>query len=308
MRIIITGLVMGIAEVIPGVSGGTIAFVSGIYERLIMAFHQFRPEVLLQLPRLGAGEIWRRVDGTFLALLFAAMGVSIVGFARAVSWLLANEPIIIWSFFFGLVVASCFIVAGQIRQVTGAIVSAGTTGLIIGLIITQLVPMQLTPSPMTLFAGGAVAVCAWVLPGMSGSFILLIIGLYAFVIEAVKNLDIASLAWLGLGCALGLMAFSQVLARLFRWYRNETLALLTGFMTGSLVKLWPWKVTLSYQMQADGSRIPLMQEPVLPMEYLSATGAEPQLILALVTATVGCGLVMLLDYLWLAGHRAQSYR
>lgn len=309
-RILLTGLVMGIAEVIPGVSGGTIAFIAGIYERLIFSFHKLNPQLFKQLRKVGMAATWKAADMTFLVVLFAGMGIGILLFARAVSYLLFQHPVLIWSFFFGLVIASSLIVFRQVQQVTGAVVSSAVAGILVGVVITQLVPLELEPTPVALFVGGAIAVCAWILPGMSGSFILLVLGLYAYVLEAVKTFNLVSLTSLGLGCLLGLMAFSQVLARLFRLYRNQTLSALTGFMLGSLAKLWPWKHTLSYQMQSDGTRIPILQEALMPGDYESIVGADPHIVLALVLGLAGCAIVLILDYVWLSksetGYKAKD--
>ncbi|MEX2365682.1 MAG: DUF368 domain-containing protein, partial [Pseudohongiellaceae bacterium] len=177
-------------------------------------------------------------------------------------------------------------------------------GAAVGMVITTVAPVELAPTPLFIFAAGAVAVCAWILPGLSGSFILLVLGLYAMVIDAVEQLDLATLSILGAGCAIGLVTFSQVLSRLFRYFRDETLAVLTGFMLGSLIKLWPWKHTLSYQLREDGRRIPLVEEPVLPSVYASITGHEPEIPMAIVAVLVGFVLVLLMD--WLSERSANS--
>ncbi len=169
------------------------------------------------------------------------------------------------------------------------------TGLIIGFVVTTMVPVSLPATPWALFVGGAVAVCAWILPGLSGSFILLILGLYAFVIDAIGRFDVVNLAALAAGCAVGLVSFAQLLSRMFRHYRDETLAVLTGFMLGSLTRLWPWKQTLSYQLREDGGRIPLVQEPVLPGAYLDITGSEPEIGTAVAATVAGLLLVLIID-------------
>jgi putative membrane protein len=146
-----------------------------------------------------------------------------------------------------------------------------------------------------LFLGGAIAICAWILPGLSGSFILLILGLYTFVIDAIKSFDFVNLAFVATGAAIGLVCFSQVLSRLFSHRRDETLAILTGFMLGSLGKLWPWKSTISYQIKSDGTQIPLIQEPVMPDVYTHLTGQEADVLIALSCALLGGVLVLALD-------------
>lgn len=306
IRILLTGLTMGAAEVVPGVSGGTIAFVTGIYERLIFAFHNLNPTLISTLRKEGFRATWEAADMTFLAVLFGGMGAGILLFAQGVSHVLANYPVLLWAFFFGLVVASIVVVGRQVDEITGRILSSGAAGLLFGVVVTQLIPLELEPSPASLFVGGAIAVCAWILPGLSGSFILLILGLYAFVIESVRTFDLYHLSFLGAGCVVGLMAFSQVLARMFRFYKNETLALLTGFMMGSLMKLWPWKHTLSYQIKVDGSQIPIVQKSVSPGEYELLTGLDPQILLVCGLAVFGCLLVFALDILLLKSKIGQA--
>ena len=295
-RIAVIGLVMGAAEVVPGVSGGTIAFISGIYERLINSIRQFTPFLPLQLKKNGVMSTWRRVDATFLLVLFAGMGVSILVFAKAVSYLLHNEPIAIWSFFFGLVAVSAGVVSREITSYGTKIGLGIGIGLVIGVVVTHLVPITLEPTPLMLFVGGSIAVCAWILPGLSGSFILLLLGLYGFVIDAIKSLDVLNLAFIAAGAVIGLVSFSQVLSRLFALFKNETLAVLMGFMLGSLAKLWPWKNTTSYQIRADGSQIPLGQEPVFPDVYSNLTGQDAQIVMAVVCALVGGALVLVLHW------------
>ncbi|MBQ63378.1 MAG: DUF368 domain-containing protein [Gammaproteobacteria bacterium] len=295
VRVAVVGMVMGAAEVVPGVSGGTIAFISGIYERLINAIKQFTPYLILRLKDEGLISTWHSVDATFLLVLFSGMGVSILIFASAVSYLLHNEPIAIWSFFFGLVLVSTLVVS---RELESFAVEAGIgigIGVVIGVVITQLVPIALEPTPLMLFVGGSIAVCAWILPGLSGSFILLLLGLYSFVIDAIKSFDLLNLAFLGLGMVIGLVSFSKLLSRLFARFRNETLSLLLGFMLGSLAKLWPWKNTTSYQIKADGGQIPLVQEPVLPNIYSNLTGQDAEIMTAVGCALVGGALVLMLQ-------------
>jgi putative membrane protein len=297
LNIFVIGLVMGAAEIVPGVSGGTIAFITGIYERLLSSLKHFTPRLLLLLKDEGFLAVWRRVDAEFLLLLFGGMGTSILLFAAGISYLLTHQPIMLWSFFFGLVLASSWLMSRQIDRFSLNRAAWAVAGIGIGVVVTGLAPIELAPTPLFIFLGGAVAVCAWILPGISGSFILLILGLYGFVIEAIRQLDITTLMFLAAGCGLGLISFAQVLSRLFKHRRDETLAILTGFMLGSLIKLWPWKQTLAYQLGRDGHQIPLVQEPVLPSTYMLITGLDPQLGLALVALLVGLVAVVGLEKL-----------
>ncbi len=290
------GLLMGAAEVVPGVSGGTIAFITGIYERLLNAIKQFTPVLLLRLKKEGFVAVWHAVDANFLLTLFGGMGVSILLFARGISYLMVEQPIFLWSFFFGLVVASTWIVMRQISRFGFDLVVFTAVGTSVGILVTTVIPLELSPTAWFLFVGGAIAVCAWILPGLSGSFILLILGLYGAVIDAIKNFELDLLLALGLGCFIGLISFAQVLSKLFRDRKDETLAVLTGFMLGSLAKLWPWKETISYQMKSDGSKFPLIQEPIWPQSYIQITGQEPNIIGALCIAIGGILIVLGLDW------------
>jgi putative membrane protein len=295
IRIILVGLLMGAAEVVPGVSGGTIAFVSGFYERLVNAIQRLTPMSLLELRKLGLVRWWREMDINFLLLLFGAMAVSVLVLARGVSFLLENYPVAIWAFFFGLVLSSVFVVARRLNPFTVELALAMGTGIALGLTVSHVQPFDAEVSPLTLFFGGCIAVCAWILPGLSGSFILLILGLYQTVIGAIKNLEILTLSYIALGCAVGLVSFSRLIAILLARFHNITVSVLVGFMLGSLVKIWPWKHTTSYQITADGGQIPLVQEPVLPTAYQYLTGNEPGILYAGLACLVGILVILILD-------------
>lgn len=295
LKTIIVGVLMGAAEVVPGVSGGTIAFVSGLYERLISAISRMTPLALLDLPRLGLRPWWQHYDVNFLLLLFGAMGVSVLLFARGVSYLLEYHPIWIWSFFFGLIVASVFSIGRRLALNDFAVGVALGSGIAVGYLVTQLVPVEAEVTALALFTGGCIAVCAWILPGLSGSFVLLTLGLYQAVITAIKDLDIAVLGWVGLGCVVGILSFSRVLTTLLARFHDVTIGVLVGFMVGSLIRIWPWKHTTSYQIKADGGQIPVVQEPVLPTSYQALTGLEPELTIALIACLLGAVMIVALD-------------
>ncbi len=294
LRIVAIGALMGIVEIVPGVSGGTIAFISGIYERLINGLKRFTPRLLVELKHRGFKGVWSWLDATFLLMLFGSMGLSIFVFANAVSYLLVHEPIGVRAFFFGLVLASGWVVGRQIEKPDFEIGIAFSAGLAIGLFLVKLAPLEMEPSLFTLFLGGMFAVCAWILPGISGSFILLLLGLYSVVLEAITTLDILSILCLAGGCVLGLVSFARVLSHLFARFRRQTLSVLTGFMLGSLLKLWPWSQTMSYQLNADGSTIPLSEELLLPFNFELTTGQDADIVMAALAALSGCILVILL--------------
>ncbi len=295
IRTIIVGVLMGAAEVVPGVSGGTIAFVSGLYERLISGISRMTPMALLDLPRLGIRDWWREHDINFLLVLFGSMGVSILLFARGVHYLLEYHPVWIWSFFFGLVLASVFAVGRRLALTDISVALAIGCGIAIGFLVTSLVPVDAEVTPLALFTGGCIAVCAWILPGLSGSFVLLTLGLYQPVISAIKDFDLMTLSWVGLGCIIGILAFSRVLSMLLAKFHDMTVGVLVGFMVGSLAKIWPWKHTTSYQIKADGSQIPVVQEPVLPGPYEQLTGADPEILMALFACLLGVVIIAALD-------------
>lgn len=295
IKIVCVGLLMGAAEVVPGVSGGTIAFVSGLYERLVNGIQRLTPMQLLNLPKLGPVRWWHSLDLNFIVLLFGSMLLSILLLARGVSYLLEFHPVLIWSFFFGLIVASVFVMGRKllpIRQSTAMSLLAGIT---FGMIVTRLVPLEAEITPFTLFFGGCIAVCAWILPGLSGSFILLILGLYQTVLTAVKDLDILILGYVAVGCVVGLLSFSRVLSALLARFHDLTVSMLVGFMLGSLTKIWPWRQTTSYQIKPDGSQMPVVQEPVLPSHYETLTGHDPQIGFAVVALAAGVLLIIAMD-------------
>ena len=294
LRIVLVGLMMGAAEVVPGVSGGTIVFISGFYERLVVAIQRFTPFQLWSYRQLGLKGLWLKLDVNFLLMLFGAMFCSVLLLANVVGYLLEYHPLFIWAFFFGLVFASVFVV-GRLLTINVTTIAAISSGIAMGYVLTQLAPVEGDVSAVALFMGGCMAVCAWILPGLSGSFILLILGLYQTVIVAIRDFNWAVLAYFGLGCALGLIAFSRMLSLLLDRFYTQTLAVLVGIMTGSLPKLWPWKRTTSYVIREDGSHLPIVQEPVLPSTYAELNGTDPSVELAVLTCLIGLAIVVMLD-------------
>ncbi len=308
LRIIVVGILMGAAEVVPGVSGGTIAFVSGLYTRLIEGIRRLTPLALLDIPKMGIAGWWRAYDLNFLFALFGSMIVSILLLARGVTWLLSDHPIFIWSFFFGLVLASIAVVARRVMPLTWDKMAALVLGIVIGMVVSRIVPVEAEISGLSLFLGGCLAICAWILPGLSGSFILLILGLYQTVIEAVSELELITLSWVAAGCIVGLLSFSRLLSLLLRHFHDTTVALLCGFMVGSLIKIWPWKHTTSYQIKADGSQIPVVQEPVMPVAFEQLTGNDPQLLIAIVACLLGIGLILVMNAFALFSEKQSEQR
>jgi len=287
IRLFVIGMLMGCAEVVPGVSGGTIAFVTGIYQRLIGAIHRIEPSVLLRLRSNGLKAVWHYLDGTFLVVLFTGMLFAIFLFASAIQYLLFEQTILIWSFFFGLVLGSVWLVGKQIKDIDSKCGLLIGCGVVCGFVITHIIPLELAPTTVNLFLAGTIAICAWILPGLSGSFILLILGLYHHVIEAITSFDLKFLITLAAGCAIGIVTFAKMLNYLFKHYKDQTLSLLIGFMMGSLVKLWPWQNVTSYQLKSDGTQIPLIQNPISPWLYGEINNGSADILFAIVGLLLG---------------------
>ena len=284
------GMMMGIAEVVPGVSGGTIAFITGIYERLINSIKSFGPEAIKAYRTDGPAGAWKAVDGGFLLRLFAGMIGGIVVGVFGITYLLEHHTLLVWAFFFGLILASAIYVGRQVpRWGIGHIV-----GLIAAAVfaygLTTLSPAQGTDAYWMLFLSGALAVSALLLPGLSGSFVLLLLGMYQIVTSSVRRIleeqsgaDLLRMIVFGLGMVVGVVTFSRILSWTFKHHKNLTLAVLTGFMLGSLNKVWPWRNVLSTRLNSHGEEVPFLEAPVLPASYT----ADPQIMGVLVLMLIG---------------------
>lgn len=283
---------MGAADVVPGVSGGTIAFISGIYEELIDSISKVNLSTLRLWKKEGFSAMWKELNGTFLVSLAIGIALSIITLAKLIRHLLETQPILIWSFFFGLVLASIIYVARQItRWNLGAIVLL-IIGAFTAYFITTLTPQTTNASYPYVFFSGALAICAMILPGISGSFILLLLGMYKPVLDAIHEKNVGLLATLMFGAVVGLLSFSRLLKWLFDHYENLTLAVLTGFIIGSLNKIWPWKEVLDAEL-INGKLKILKEKSVLPSSY----DGDSQLLWALLLAAAGFLFIILLEKL-----------
>lgn len=301
--VFLRGVAMGAADIVPGVSGGTIAFITGIYFRLLEAISAVPGAFVRHLIRGQLGQFWEACDGTFLLCLLAGIIGSIATLASAISYTLAEYPILIWSFFFGLIVASVWHVGRQVRHYQPALLLPLVVGTVFSWWITTLSGSPLSPSMPVFFGAGALAICAMILPGISGSFILVILGMYVPVLDAIRSLDLAILGVFAVGCLVGLLSVARVITWAFHRYHDLVLALLTGFMVGALNKVWPWKETLSWRTNSAGEQVPLSEASVSPMGYAELTGEESQLLLAITCAVVGLLLVLLVEWV---GNKRQS--
>ena len=235
------GMAMGAADVVPGVSGGTIDFIAGIYDELINSIKSINMHSLKLLFTGKIAAFWKAVNGNFLFALLLGIAISVFSLAKLITYLLLNEPVLVWSFFFGLVLASTWFVTKDIKGWNWKTVAGFVGGAVIAYYITVATPAETSTNLMFIFLCGAIAICAMILPGISGSFILVLLGKYFYVMEAVKTLDLVVLGVFAFGAALGITSFSRVLSYALKNFRNITLSVLSGFMLGSLNKVWPWK-------------------------------------------------------------------
>ena len=293
--ITLKGIAMGAADVVPGVSGGTIAFIAGIYEELLQSIKSIDLTALKMLFTGKFKAFWTKINGNFLLALILGIGISIFSLARLMTWLLETHPIPLWSFFFGLIVASVFLVARDVTRWTVLNMIGALAGAVAAYLITALSPSSTPDAWWFIILSGAIAICAMILPGISGSFILLLLGKYEFIMTAVGELNIGVIALFAIGAIAGIISFSHFLTWLLRHYRNMTIAVLTGFMVGSLNKIWPWKQVLETYTDSHGVLQPFKEANVLPGTYAEMTGNDPQLWQAVVFCLVGLALIAVIE-------------
>ena len=287
------GLAMGAADAVPGVSGGTIAFISGIYEELIATISNVNIALFKTLFTKGFKSFWEQLNGNFIFALLSGIIISFISFMRLAKYLLEYHPILIWSFFFGLIVASIYFVGKQITRWNLTTVITLIIGAVIAFYISQLPSLENNENTSFLFLAGAIAICAMILPGISGSFILIILGAYKTLSNAIHDFDIKKLLIFVSGAIVGLLSFSHVLKWLFKHYHNITLALLTGFIFGSLNKVWPWKNTLTWHTNSKGVKSPLLQESMSPFSFQG----DNQLLYAIALMILGFFTIFILERL-----------
>ncbi len=295
---------MGAADVVPGVSGGTIAFITGIYDTLLESIRRINPQLISVIKQDGIKAAFEHINGLFLIALFSGILTSIATLAKLISWLLETHPIPLWSFFFGLILVSVFHMLKQIEKRSLSRVIALLLGITFAYSITILQPLQLDPTSANIVLAGAIAISAMILPGISGSFILLLIGMYAPILGAVKSMDIAPLALFASGCVIGLLSLSHVLTWLLKHLRDLTLTFLTGLMVGTLPKIWPWKETLSWRTNSSGEQVPLLERNLSPFDFEAITSQPAQLTIAVILMLSAIVLVLALEKL--AAHSESS--
>lgn len=288
---------MGAADVVPGVSGGTIAFITGIYDELLHSLRQCGPGALVVLFKQGIPAFWRHINGNFLLAVFGGVLLSIKTFASVISFCLENYPVLVWAFFTGLIGASVVLLLKTQSSWRLRDWGACLIGAVFVVAVSVAKPAHLPGEWWIVFLGGFVAICAMILPGISGSFILLLAGLYPVVLDAVNNMNLLLLASFMAGCVCGLLVFSRFLSWLLDNYHQTTLAVLIGFLLGSLNVTWPWKVAVDRVADPAGEFSPAGQTNVLPFAYENVTGLEPQVALVFAFAIVGLLLVLSIELL-----------
>jgi putative membrane protein len=303
--ITLKGMAMGAADVVPGVSGGTIAFISGIYQELIDSINKVNFSCIATWKNEGFKVAWKQINGSFLLALILGIAISILSLAKLITYLLKNEPIAVWSFFFGLVVASIVFIGKQISKYNATTIFALFLGTFISYFITIAEPTASPESYPYLFLSGFIAIIAMILPGVSGAFILLLMGSYETVMNTINQFRegllkvdfellwtaISKILVFGLGAILGLKLFSKILNWMFQKHKTTTLALLTGFMIGSLNKVWPWKEVLKTRINSHGEEVAFLEKSILPTEFKG----ESLLLQAIILMILGFLTIFMLE-------------
>jgi len=291
----IKGMGMGAADIVPGVSGGTIAFITNIYEELIDSIKSINLASLkLLFGKNGIAEFWKAINANFLLSVFIGIAVSVFSLAKVLKIALEQYPVMVWAFFFGLIIASAIIIAGGIKKWNISTVISLLVGIVIAYFITVLTPASTPEAYWFVFLCGALAICAMILPGISGAFILLLLGKYKFILEAVNDFNIVIILIFMVGAVVGLLSFSNVLSFFLKKYHKQTIALLAGFMIGSLNKVWPWKETIEWGVDSHGEKIALIQNNILPAKFALLNG-ESFFIWAVLLSILGFIFIIVIE-------------
>lgn len=284
---LLKGAAMGAADVVPGVSGGTIALITDIYEELVDSIKSINLEAVKILFSKGVKSFWQNINGWFLLSVFAGIFISVFSLAKLLETLLSDYPVMVWSFFFGLIIASAITILRKIKYWNLPKVLAVIAGSIIAYFITVLSPAETPEVWWFVMFSGALAICAMILPGISGAFILLLLGKYAFIIAAISQLDIVTIAIFGVGAVIGLLSFSNLLSYLLHKFHDITISVLAGFMIGSLNKVWPWKEVVETYTNRHGEIVPLVEKNIGPHSYENVSGEPSFLFYAILFGIIG---------------------
>jgi putative membrane protein len=289
------GVGMGAADIVPGVSGGTVAFITGIYGTLVHSLSAFDGEAFRMLRKQQFEKFWTKVNGQFLSVVLAGIATSLFTVAKLMTWLLHHYPVYIRSFFFGLILISAPYALREIKSWSPGAVVAFLIGIAITYFLTRISP-SITPDALWIvFLAGMLAINAMIIPGISGSFVLMLIGQYHFMLTALSGNDISTIAVFSAGCLIGLILFGRFLSALLDKYHNATVALLAGLMLGSLNKVWPWREVIEFVTSNKGLQIPVFDKSILPWHYTEITGKNPQILQAIVMMALGVLIVVLIE-------------
>ena len=290
---LLKGVAMGAADIVPGVSGGTIAFITGIYEELLKSISSINIKIFNLLKDKNFKTAWDKINGNFLTCVFSGILFSVFSLSKTITFLIKSYPVFVWSFFFGLILASSFVIGRTIKIWNFQKVISLVFGAFIALSITRLSPVENPESIFYIFISGAIAICAMVLPGVSGSFILLLMGSYTLILRALNELNLTVVLVFSFGCLVGLLSFARLLSKFFKSYRDLTIAVLTGFLIGSVNKVWPWKIVVLTRVDSSGNTVPFIEESVMPYNF----DGNPKILLALSFSAVGFFIVYFLNRL-----------
>ena len=296
--VFLRGLLMGAADIVPGVSGGTVAFITGIYDTLLDSIRSVNIAFFRKVLSLDIAGAWAQVNGHFLLPLLLGVVTSIFSLARLVSWILTYYPVPLWAFFFGLILASALVLLQSVQQWRPVRMLCLVVGTAIALSIALSSSVGLEMGYGGVFLAAFLAICAMILPGISGSFILVLLGMYNAVLLAIKSLDLTFILVFMVGAICGLMCFSRLLHWLLERFQQATMAVLTGFLFGSLAVVWPWKRVLVWIERSNGEMKPAQQLPVMPADFEVYTGQDPQLLLCLSLMVVGFAVVWIVHARW----------
>ena len=290
------GLAMGAADVVPGVSGGTIAFVSGIYMELIDSIKSLNLQALRVLRYQGFPALWRHINGNFLVTLLSGILTSLFSLAVFMQYLLAQHPLPVWSFFVGLIAGSVIYLLRQYRLTRWPDMLVFVFGIAVAWGVSVAPAVQLQGDLVTMFFAGSIALCAMILPGISGSFILVLLGLYPIFIAAIAQLQLDVLSVFALGGIIGLALFSRFLSWMLARYQVSVIAVMCGFLVGSLNIIWPWKLVLESTLSHSGKTIVPAAQNLWPSQYTQLVGADAQTLISVSAMLLGLILVLGLEY------------
>lgn len=288
VRLVLTGFAMGTADLIPGVSGGTIAFLSGIYEELLYSIKIVTGEVLQLVLKGQIVKAWKAIPFGFLIPLVLGLFAAILTLANVLSYLLDTYPVFVWAFFFGLVLASVWVVLKRVVKWDVSDKISFVVSAVVAYIVVGAVPVETPNNLIFIFFSGMIAICAMILPGISGSFILLLLGKYSQILDAVTNRDILTLIVFMGGAIVGLALFARLLSWLFSKHHDISIAILAGFMLGSIRKLWPWKEVVETRVNSHGEIVPLVERNIFPHTF------DLSVVFAVLLAVIGAvGIIYL---------------